>query len=213
MDSTAVVNLKADTVVLDLESDTTNINRVSVKRRDVGAATMGKSTPSKNSYYKKDTIPKLHDPGTAALLAIIPGGGQIYNKKWWKLPIVYGGLGASGYCIYHFASRMVKYQNEYYFRLLAKNNPSVKPYFDPELANIADANLLALKNDYRRNTEISAGVCVIFYALTIIDAVVDAHLFYFDISDDLSLKIEPSVDNMYGTNSFSTGLALKLTIK
>ena len=81
---------------------------------------------------------------------------------------------------------------------------------NPDLATYADENVLALKNYYRRNMEISIGAFAIIYILNLIDASVDAHLFYFDISDDLSLNIRPSFNNNYRSGTFSSGLALSI---
>lgn len=154
-----------------------------------------------------DEPQKMHSPSTAILLSIVPGVGQIYNKKWWKVPIIYAGLGVSAYFIYTNASQMVIYQNEYFFRL-----HGAEEYYDPDLSEYVDpANILALKRNYQRNMEIAIGVCAIFYMLNLIDALVDAHLYYFDISDDLSLHLAPTIlmpEPRFHT--FAPGISLKL---
>lgn len=138
-----------------------------------------------------------HSPAAAMLLSIIPGGGQIYNKKYWKVPIVYACLGASAYCIYYTGSEMSAYRNEYINR---KNGVVSK--LNPDLASIPDENLIKQKNQYMRYMEISIGVTAILYALNIIDAVVDAHLYDFNISDDLSLRVSPALlDNRFARSS------------
>lgn len=141
-----------------------------------------------DKVMKKDTLKSKHGPTTAMLLSIIPGGGQIYNKKYWKLPIVYGCLGTSGYFIYRYASEMVMYRNEYINRRDGNEELLI-----PSLANKNDENILQLKNTSQRNMEIAIGVTAILYALNLIDAMVDAHFYDFDISDDLSLRIAPEV--------------------
>jgi len=139
---------------------------------------------------KKDTLHlKQHDPKTASWLALIPGAGQIYNKKYWKLPIVYGGLGASGFLIYYYADLTGTYRKEYVARINdepEKQNPAWK--------DESDDVIYALRNASRRNMEISIAACAIIYALSILDASVDAHLYYFDVSDNLSLGIKPKLD-------------------
>lgn len=137
---------------------------------------------------KKDTVKSKHSPTTAMLLSIIPGGGQIYNKKYWKLPIVYGCIGTSSYFIYRYASDMVMYRNEYINRRDGHDELLLE-----SLANKNDENILELKNTSQRNMEIAIGVTAILYALNLVDAMVDAHFYDFDISDDLSLRIAPEV--------------------
>ena len=132
---------------------------------------------------------KKHNPKIATALSIIPGAGQIYNKKYWKLPIIYGGLGATGGLIYYFQKETSKYRKEYVARV---NEDSVK--FKPALAEYATENVKELRDYYRKNMEICVAACVILYALNILDACVDAHLFYYDISDNLALRITPTVN-------------------
>lgn len=139
---------------------------------------------------RTDTVKaSKHSPTVAMLLSIVPGGGQIYNKKYWKLPIVYGLIGTSGYFIYYTGHRMVMYRNEYINRHTEGNEALLKP----ELAQYPDENLITLKNTYRRYMEISIGITAILYALNIVDAMVDAHFYDFDISDDLSLRVSPDL--------------------
>ncbi|MCQ2285165.1 MAG: DUF5683 domain-containing protein [Bacteroidales bacterium] len=145
-----------------------------------------------------------HSPTTAMLLSIVPGGGQIYNKKYWKLPIVYGCLAASSYFIYSSATKMADYRNEFINRRDGNVELLVEEY-----AQYNDENIIELKNKYRRNMEISIGVTAIFYVLNIIDAMVDAHLYYFDISDDLSLRWSPSVMPSLAHNRPSYGMSLQ----
>jgi len=155
---------------------------------------------SRNDFVKV----RNHTATKAMLFSIIPGGGQIYNKKYWKLPIIYGCLGASSYCIYWAHSEMVKFRNEYIYRR--------EGYYDlvnPSLADRADATILESKNTYERYMEIAIGVTAIFYALNIVDAMVDAHLFYFDVSDDLSLRWSPSMTPSVASSKPAYGLSLQ----
>ena len=147
-------------------------------------------TPAVEKMKVADTVKaSKHSPTVAMLLSIIPGGGQIYNKKYWKLPIVYGLIGTSGYFIYYTGHRMVMYRNEYINRHTEGN----EALLNPDLAQYPDENLINLKNTYRRYMEISIGITAILYALNIVDAMVDAHFYDFDISDDLSLRVSPEL--------------------
>lgn len=143
---------------------------------------------------------KKHNPKLAiGLSAVLPGAGQIYNKKWWKVPIIYAGLGASVYFICSNAVETHTYQLEYRYRM--QGNLEL---LNPQFSSYSDDNVLSLKKYYQRNMEIAIAATAIIYVLNIIDAAVDAHLFYFDISDDLSLQMSPYVTP---TSPFQTGNA------
>ena len=134
-------------------------------------------------------LQKKHNPKIAiALSAVIPGAGQIYNRKAWKVPIIYAGLGASGYCVYHFAKKMNDYKFEYRYRMQGKTE-----LLDPRFADKDDETVLSMKKYHQRNMEISIAATTVVYVLNLIDAIVDAHLFYFDISDDLSMRWSPTI--------------------
>lgn len=122
-------------------------------------------------------------PSEAAFrAAILPGWGQIYNKKYWKLPIVYAGTAAIGYGIYWNNQYYQYFKNLYQEAFLTGN---------PQQINLNAAE--ALRNQFRRNKEQLIIAGVIFYGLTIVDAIVDAHFATYDISDDLSLQVKPSL--------------------
>lgn len=161
------------------------------------------ATPAKSAKVQK------HNPKLAiALSVVVPGAGQIYNKKWWKVPIIYAGLGITSYLIYDFSVQTKRYQNEYVYRL----NKEVDK-LNPKYAIYTDENVLALKNYYRRNMEISIAACAIIYFLNVIDAAVDAHLFYFDISDDLALSWSPYIGSNSFTPSLQQGVSLAIHFK
>ena len=142
-------------------------------------------------------IQKDKSPKKAAIYsAVIPGAGQIYTKKYWKVPIIYGGLVTSAYFI-----------ND--------NNNQYKEYREAALLSYETgedqlgytySELITLKDHYKRNREISYFSYVGVYLLKIIDASVNAHLFHFDVSDDISLNIRP-----YSTFS-NTGVSFSLNL-
>ena len=132
---------------------------------------------------------KKHSPKIAvALSAVVPGAGQIYNKKAWKVPIIYAGLGASVFCVCYFAKETNLYKYEYRYRMQGKTD-----LLNPELALKDDETVLSLKKLNQRRMEVSIASTAVVYVLNLIDAVVDAHLFYFDISDDLSMRWSPAI--------------------
>lgn len=153
-------------------------------------STLNSSTCFAQTTSKVDSIPidkAIHSPKRATIYsAILPGLGQIYNKKYWKVPVIYAGMGA---CTYLFFSNNNEYSNlkdELQYRFLQDSLS-----LNPKYTSYSDQNLISLKNYYQRNRELSLIVGILFYALNIIDASVDAHLFSFDVSDDLSLNVMP----------------------
>lgn len=168
----------------------TNIPKKKVKRPSSYARTTFVDAQSVEEVHTTDSIlQKKHNPKIAiALSAVVPGAGQIYNRKAWKVPIIYAGLGASGYCIYHFAKEMNQYKFEYRYRMQGKTDR-----LDPSLEHMDDETVLSMKKYHQRNMEISIAATAVVYVLNLVDAIVDAHLFYFDISDDLSMRWSPAV--------------------
>lgn len=163
------------------------------------------SLPSSHTDPKK-----IHNPKVASYLSIIPGAGQIYNKKYWKVPVIYAGLGTAAYFIFSFNQVTQYYRREYVYRI---NNNA--PFLYPELETIATVNILGSKNSSQSKMEIAIAAFAIVYALNIVDAAVDAHLYYFDVSDDLSMTIKPSIqlNQTFGYYSFAPGVGLKLKFK
>ncbi|MDD3877144.1 MAG: DUF5683 domain-containing protein [Bacteroidales bacterium] len=133
---------------------------------------------------------KKHSPRTASLLStVVPGAGQIYNRKYWKLPVVYGGLGILTYFVIQNNNLYKDYKEAYLIR--NDGNPETVDNYTA----YSSEGLLQAQNYYRRNMELSVIFTVALYALNIVDAAVDAHLYYFDINDDLSLELNPLLLN------------------
>ncbi|MEI6310956.1 MAG: DUF5683 domain-containing protein [Bacteroidota bacterium] len=155
---------------------------------------------------------KLHSPLKAVLFsAALPGLGQAYNKKYWKIPIVYAGLGVGAYFLY---DQNKKYQG---FRKAYQMKVDGDPLTDGKyvLNNrvyTSESNLEQAKNYYRRNVDLISALLVVWYGLNLVDAAVDAHLFDFDVSDDLSMQIAPDFKQYQAFNKNSTtfGVQLKL---
>lgn len=147
----------------------------------------------------KEKKVKLHSPKTAAWLSTaVPSLGQIYNRKYWKAPIVYAGLGVSAFLIYYYHKEYVYYRTEYRLRLNSSIdivNSNVVSQQNPELADLNTENIYSYENVNRRNMELSIIALSVFYILNIVDAAVDAHLMSFDISEDLSMQFIPYSNN------------------
>lgn len=126
-----------------------------------------------------------HSPLTASVLsALLPGMGQVYNQKPWKLPFVYGGI-ASIYYVVDFNQRGYK-----------RFGTALLEYPNNEFGQTrSESDLIYLRNGYRRNRDLAIIGMAGFYLLNIIDAYVDAHFFDWDISDDLAFNFEPMIFN------------------
>lgn len=149
---------------------------------------------------------KVRNPRTAALRsAILPGLGQIYNRKWWKLPLVYGALGATGY-IFFFNLQWYN-RTRYATNVLINEGPSayekVHRQLQPFVQNSRLETLRYYRNSYRRDIDYAALFFLLAWALNIVDATVDAHLSSFDVSPDLSFKIKPGYSELANTNGIS----------
>jgi hypothetical protein len=166
--------------------------------------------PSPDSTKKA----RVYSPKVAATRsAILPGLGQIYNRKYWKLPIVYGALGITGGVFFY----NIKNYKDLKFAYAAKYKASLQPplrdstdYFKipPELLPLSLESLRFNRDQFRRNVDYSVLVFLILWGLNVVDAAVDAHLKAFDVSPDLSLYIKPGHSKMAGTNGMS--LVLKI---
>ena len=149
----------------------------------------------------QDLTEPIQSPRKAAILSsTLPGLGQIYNKKYWKIPIIYAGLLTSAYYINDNNVQYKLYKDAYLKRL--DNNPDN----DNFVGEYSSSDLLILKDFYRRNREVSILCFVGTYIINILDASVDAHLFDYDISEDISLQITPT-----STANFN-GLSLTLNL-
>lgn len=144
--------------------------------------------------------------------AIIPGWGQAYNKKYWKIPIVYGALGTTA-VVFNFNLTQYKRISFAYRWLVNPMRDSadlkkIDPDLQPFIAANATNDLRNYRNSFRKNIDYSVLVFLLFWGLNVVDATVDAHLKGFDVSDDLSLQIKPGFSPMSNT----TGLSLVLDI-
>ena len=120
--------------------------------------------------------------------AILPGAGQIYNRKYWKAPIVWGGMGLCAYLIADNTRKYERYRDGYV--ALVDNDPSTVSEF--EGANASSVRKVA--DTYHTGRDQSCIARVAVYVLNVVDATVDAHFVRFDVGDDLSLHLRPGLD-------------------
>ena len=136
---------------------------------------------------------KPHSPKKATIMsACLPGLGQIYNGKWWKVPIVYAGLGGLGYLVYNNYSEYQSYLHAYEFKTGDLPEGVTLNQHETDLASrYSDSQLQTYKESYRRDFEFYTILTIAWYGLNIVDACVDGHLYNYDISDDLSFSVDP----------------------
>jgi len=146
---------------------------------------------------KKDSVRK-HSPRKASLRsAILPGWGQIYNKKYWKLPLVYAGIGIPGYLIYYNKNW---YDRSRYALAVASSSAPTQDSLNkvhPQLLALTSSRsvdaIRNYRNEFRKNMDYSILITLLFWGLNVIDATVDAHLKDFDVSDKISMRIKPVI--------------------
>ena len=156
---------------------------------------------------------KKHSPSLAGgLSAALPGLGQAYNKKYWKIPIVYAGLAGGGYCVYYFYTEYALYRDEYRNRI-NKNEDKLNPKFKDYNTD----NINRYKIAYQRDMQLSIMALALWYFINILDAVVDAHLMSFDVSDNLSMRLAPDIQGGFARGNLhkpqTIGLSFTLNIK
>ncbi len=195
----AAVAQKPDTTVAKTKGDTT------APKKYVPPIVTGK-------IYHPDST---HLPKKALFRSgVIPGWGQLYNHRWWKVPIIYGGLALLGDVI-------IYNQNNYniFLKEAILREKGVLTGRNPALATVADADVLTYTDIFRRDRDLGILGFLGGWGIQMIDAYIDAKFIQrFTMDNDLSLKIKPGIFNqpMYGTNSFGTvkaGLSLTLTFK
>lgn len=144
-------------------------------------------------------------PARAAFYSgILPGLGQAYNKKYWKIPIVYAGLGVGVYFYISNDNQYDRYRSIYKRRLAGfRDDEFIGPGGQERVTN---DGLIRAQRFYSRNKEVSLLVIVGLYALNIIDANVDAHLAQFNVSEDLSFKPSVNYDEFTGKTGYGLSL-------
>ncbi len=120
----------------------------------------------------------------------LPGLGQAYNKKYWKIPIIYAGFGYLAYNISKNNKEVKAFTEAYRF---LSNGDSIPPYNKYANSGYDQGQLLSGREYYVRNVELSVIFTAALYLLNVVDAAVDAHFFDYDISEDLSLNVQPII--------------------
>jgi len=167
------------------------------------------------------------------MAAILPGSGQIMNRKYWKLPLVYGGFLGCAYAVTWNSGNYQSYKTAYLDILRYKTDPSYQAIVDKDHSKISfyqvlppgydipreggidvyTTKLKTAQDGFRRYRDLSIIISIAYYALTIVDAYVDAQLYDFDISPSLSMHVQPALlANSYGVNN-TLGLQCSFSLK
>ncbi|GHU61859.1 hypothetical protein FACS1894123_01890 [Bacteroidia bacterium] len=174
------------------------------------------------SLLKRDTT-FVPEPNKAVLYAIVPGLGQIYNRKYWKLPLVYGSYLGCVYAITWNGNQYSGYKRAYIDFIDDDPNTtswnSYHPYSFPDdvaewtssQKKYFESSLKSKKDYYRRYRDLSYIITIGVSAIWMIDAYVDAHLFNFDISPDLSMRMGPAFFERTNVNSNAVGMQLSFS--
>ena len=180
-------------------------------------------SPLVDNKKKVDSVLLRHSPKKAAIRsALIPGWGQFYNKRYWKIPIVYGALGISGSVFVFNLKNYRDFRFAYKARIEA-STPRVDPgngaVLPPDSTNykkldqvykVLDPNAIRTYRDsYRRSIDYSALFFILLWGLNVVDATVDAHLRSFDVSPELSFHFKFGRSQLAGTTGLSLVLAFK----
>lgn len=147
---------------------------------------------------------KPHSPKRASIYsAVLPGLGQVYNKAYWKVPVIYTGLAAGVYFIVDNNDQYQDFRSAYNSRFVNGEEIDAADYTD-KYQTTSSSSLLKLQEFYRNQRDFATIITVGIYLINIVDAAVDAHLFHFDVSEDLSMNVQPI---LYPTNRFESQTA------
>ncbi|WP_040756432.1 DUF5683 domain-containing protein [Winogradskyella psychrotolerans] len=146
-----------------------------------------------NETLIKKEIDPLRPSKAAFYSAVLPGLGQAYNKKYWKIPIVWGAIGTGVYFFINNDKQFDRYRDAYKSRLAGYTT-------DEFYGSISDEGLIRAQEQFRRNKEMSVLITLGLYALNIIDANIDAHLLQFNVDENLSLSPHYQYNQMENTS-------------
>lgn len=178
------------------EPDTLTVKREEIKvKKDVSLIKepYDPLTPSKAAFYS----------------AVLPGLGQAYNKKYWKIPIIYAGIATGVYFHIQNDKEYDRFRNAYKRRLAGFTDDEF--YGDGTTPLISTARLIDAQKSAQRNKDLSIVMSLVFYLVNIIDANVDAHLRQYNVNDDLSLRPNVALDPINAQANYS--LSLKFNLK
>jgi hypothetical protein len=185
-------------------------DRDSLLRRQDTVKNVLKAEPAKPPVAKSAARLELEKmPRRAAIRsAIIPGWGQITNRRWWKVPLVYGGFVTLAFVYDYNQTNYKIFLTEAQNREYNQQNPALPPrYVNPGYRTLTSSGIIKLKDAYRRDRDLTILGGLAFYTITIIDAYVDAKFFRFDIDDELALQVKPAFQQVPGIYTSASPVA------
>lgn len=180
--------------------------------KNTGKVVASSNVNKSNWVYKYDSTGKrVYEPRKAAILsAIIPGLGQAYNKKYWKIPLAWAAVGIP---IYSYIYNRRIYQHIQYALTVANLDPTDASYqamfdkVDPKMQYLVERrstnSLSNYRNEYRKDMDYSILFTLLLWGLNVVDATVDAHLKGFNVNDNLTMQVRPAI-----TSPQSIGVSL-----
>ena len=181
-----ILGLKAQVNVLDSVNQADTARIIMPKTGNIQEA-------EETAEAKVQKVKKPHSPKKATIMsACLPGLGQIYNHKWWKVPIIYAGIGGLGYMSLNNHYEYISCLNAYKYKSDPEGYTGPLTQHEKDLAErYGKEQLQTYKESYRHDFELYTIILAAWYGLNIIDACVDGHLYSYDINDDLSFSIDP----------------------
>ncbi|WP_321481336.1 DUF5683 domain-containing protein [uncultured Bacteroides sp.] len=206
--SDSLTHLRADSLL--------KVNQKNLKQLTSKTETQKQINAVQDSIQKRSPVKQwIPDSGKATWLALVfPGGGQIYNRKYWKLPIIYGGFAGCAYAL-TWNNKMYKDYSQAYMDIM-DDDPTSNSFLEllPPNSNYTESQLQTIlkkrKDTYRRYRDMSIFAFVGVYIISVIDAYVDAELSNFDITPDLSMHLEPTIINDRHKTGNSVGIQCSL---
>jgi hypothetical protein len=205
----------------------TSIAQDSLSTAAENSSTITADTLPATSSEKSLVIKNVnHSPKKAGMLsAILPGLGQMYNHKYWKVPIVWGAIGGVGYLAYlntayysFFHGALIIANYPYHTNADLFNYAEKSPYksiatnlSSTDISKMSEATFQIQNDYYQRNRDLSYFFVGILYLCNILDATVDGHLYNYNIDDDLSFHIQPSIFGAGMSASSAMGMSFRLT--
>ena len=169
---------------------------------------MSFSSYGQNNDFEKDLEMALRPSKATFYSAVLPGLGQAYNKKYWKIPVVYGALATGVYFYKQNDKDYDRYRSAYKRRLAGFTDDEF--YGIGQYPAISNDGLIRAQNTLKRNKELSILVTIGLYILNIIDANVDSHLLQYNLDDNLSIK--PNIDFNEIDNKSNFGFSLNIEL-
>jgi hypothetical protein len=185
-------------------SDTFHLKE-QLKKSDTLVVTSSVKGSSKKDILALDTAVKFNPKVAMLRSAIIPGWGQWYNKKYWKIPIIYGALGISASVFFYNLKTYRELRQAVIYRAKDTHEDSLR--VAPEFQSFSTQFLRVNRNAFRQNIDYSVLAFLILWGLNVVDATVDAHLKAFDVSPDIGLRLSPNL------SSYNKGISLVFFFK